>query len=196
MSLLPGTHSVVVDSDGFQPWNELVTITEGEVTHVRPLLVAKDIQEKEVPVESLADASRAIALSTLPTQNAPLLLSEGCVAVYVAGNRIVATRTDATDCSPVPYLCTEKSIEEFGACLPTIIFETGEALRGLIAYPGRNDALILASSNIAYIIELDPREPRFFAPIPPAKGADIRIAPWTDSSILIRHDFQIKEVSL
>ena len=196
MNVLPGAHTVIVGTDDFQPWNELVTIEEGVTLHVTPLLVKKieNIEPKDISSGDMAVATRAMSASILPREATPLVLANGCISVYVSGNRILAKRTDTSDCTPPPYLCTDEGIQENGTCLPTIIFEPGEALRSLITYPERDDALILASGGLAYVIELDPRAPRFFAPL--AKGTDIKVASSTTTSILVRSGFQLKEIEL
>lgn len=192
--LFPSAHELVVDAEGFHPWNELVEVTAGETQYVTPLLIPETLTETLVEETRVQEATALLRNASLPTRENPLLVSSGCVRVYVSGNRIVGERTGQEGCTSVPYLCTDEGIAEYGACLPTIIFEPQEALTNFILYPGRDDALIVASGNLAYVIELDPREPRFFAPL--ARSQGMRIAPWSDSSILINAGTEPRELPL
>lgn len=183
LRLFPSAHELVVDVEGYQPWNELVYVGSGEEQRISPLLVPEVLKEKLIEESRIQEASQILSKQTLPTREKHLLVSNECVRVYVSGNRIVGERTEKEGCGTVPYLCTDEGIAEYGACLPTIIFEPQETLTNFIPYPNRDDALIVASGNLVYVIELDPREPRFFAPL--ARSPKVRIAPWSDTSIII-----------
>ncbi len=190
LTLTPGTHSLIVTAPDSQPWSELVLVGEGETTFVEPLLIPLTLKERLLSEERQEEGKQALATQTLPTKAAPLLLQGGCAVVYVSGNRVIAEEGTGEACTAPPYLCSG----EAEGCLPTVIFEPGDALRSVIPFPNRNDALILASGNVVYVLELDPREPRFFAPL--AKGKDLRIAPWSDTSILLSKDDEARELPL
>lgn len=182
LQLAPGTHTVIVDYGTSYPWNELVTITSDKTTTVTPLFVNSDTKAAQVEEARIAEATRALATRALPTKAAPLTLDNGCLRFYVSGTRILG-EAGTEGCVVPEYLaCTEEAKAEFGACLPTVIFESGDTLESVLPYPGRTDALILASGNLVYVLEIDPRDPRFFAPL--IKGPNVRAAAWSETSII------------
>lgn len=189
-----GAHTVVVEAEGYQPWHELVSITSGEELNIDPLLIPTTLVQREVAQSEYATAVDTLKSTVLPTIEQPLLLAHGCVRVYVQVNRILADRVAGADCIPPEYICTDASIAEFGSCVPTVIFDPVEDIRSVMSYPNRFDTLIVSSGSLAYVLELDPREPRFFAPI--ARDTDIRVAPWTDTSILITNKNEPRELPL
>ncbi len=193
--LLPGSHEVIVDSGSKYPWNELVTIPEGGETHVRPVLVAIKAVHTPLAPESTQEGVAKLFGQTLPTRERPLILANGCANVFTSGTRIVGEALQKEGCTVPAYLiCGEETRAEFGVCLPTVIFDSSEGLRNVFAYPGRDDTLIITSGNLAYVLELDPREPRFFAPL--IKGPGIRVAPWSDTSVIISTHAGPEEIAL
>lgn len=183
------THSVIVDADGYQPWNELVTIPEGATLTLHPLLVRQQILEKKVEGADIAPAWQAIWKTVLPTKETPLTTPDGCVNVYTLGNRIVAEAVQSDACVPPPYLCTPDA-----GCAPVIVFEPVETIRDVLVYPGRSDALLVSSGNKVYVLEIDPRDPRFFAPL--VRGESIRVAPWGERSIVVSDGALLREIEL
>lgn len=188
--VLPNTHSVIVDAEGFQPWHELVSISSGEERTLAPIFVSRLIVKKEIAAEDQTRAYQALYAPNLPTAQQPLSLSEGCMQVYTSQNRILATSSDDAACATPEFMCAEGT----EACTPTVVMEPTEPLRNVIAYPGRDDALIVASGSTVYVLEIDPREPRFFAPL--TKGTGIRVAPWSETSIIVSDEQGPRELSL
>lgn len=197
LSLTPGTHSVIVDSEGNDPWNEIVEIEPAKDVTVSPILVAASI--KKVMILG-ADKDKALALTrtiSLPTKARPLALANGCASVYASGGRIIAEATTSPSCAAIPpYLsCAPASSENpSGACAPTIIFTPSAALSAVIPFPGRQDALIVWAGKLVYVLELDPREPQFFAPI--FKGAVTGVAPWSAASVIVTNGTEVLELPL
>lgn len=195
--LTPGTHSVIVDSAGNDPWNEIVSITSAADTRIAPLLVSASIAKTSIVG---ADAQKAMALAratTLPTKAKPLTLVNGCALIYASGGRVIAEATTSPSCAAVPpYLsCAPASSENpSGTCAPTLIFTPSAALSAVIPFPGREDALIVWAGKLVYVVEIDPREPQFFAPI--FRGAVTGIAPWSASSIAVTDGTQVVELPL
>ncbi len=183
------THSVIVDAPGYQPWNELVTIPEGETLTLHPLLVRQQILEKKVEGADIAPVWQAIWKTVLPTKETPLLTSDGCVSIYTLGNRIVAEAVQNDTCVPPPYLCTADA-----GCAPVIVFEPIETIKDVLVYPNRTDALLVSSGNKVYVLEIDPRDPRFFAPL--VRGTDVRVAPWKEHSIVVSDGASLREIEL
>jgi hypothetical protein len=186
--LTPGAHQIIVSADGAHPWNELVTVVSDAVVEADPLIIPALLSGNAPEIGREGEAATALALSRLPSTYAPLTSDDLCLNISVSGSRIIGTKKDG--CTPPPYLCTEDATE----CLPIVIFESIEPVRNVLLYPGRADTLIVTSGSLAYALEIDPREPRFFAPL--AKAPNIRIAPWSESSILINSSFKTEELPL
>ncbi len=122
-------------------------------------------------------ARAAFATQKLPTLMAPLSL--GCAEVYVSNNRVIATAasTSPACATPPDYLCSA------GSCAPTIIYSPAAPLHSVIPFPGRTDALIVATGEWVYTIGLDPRTPQYFAPI--LQGLSPMVAPGPNGSLYV-----------
>lgn len=195
LPLSPGTHNVIVESKDNEPWNEIFTVAPAADTALSPILVPV------TPGKALvigADIQKALTLmrSPLPTKAKPLVLDSGCALVYVSGSRIIAEGTTTPSCTPPPYLaCADISSENpTGACAPTIIFSPAGPIHAVLPFPGRSDALVVAAGNIGSTVELDPREPQFYAPF--FRGAITGGASWTDHSIVLTNGTEVLEISL
>jgi hypothetical protein len=197
VELLPGSHSIIVAAPGMQPWNELVIVTSGVDSILSPVLVPVEVQARKLSGEERALGADAILAYPLPLKDSPLRLANGCALVYVANNRIVADATTTPECSTPPeyLLCTTDELATTtSVCPSTVVFPPNERLESVSAFPGRDDALVVAAGGQAYVVELDPRTPQFFAPI--MRGARVRAAPWTESSIVISDTKQVYELPL
>lgn|GEM_PF-805522 len=197
VDLLPGGHTVIVDAPNMQPWNELFMVEAGKSTVLAPLLVPKTPVANRLTGEERALGAEAILNYPLPTKAAPLPLSSGCALVYVSNNRILAEGISTETCTVPEYLLCP--IEEGGARTEvcpsaTVIFPPNENIESVSPFPGRDDALIVAAGSQAYVVELDPRAPQFFAPI--MKGPRVRSAPWNDSSVVISDTAQVYQLFL
>lgn len=174
ITLIPGSHHVIVSVDGHQPWSELVAIESDTETKVRPLVVPTRMNIEEIEDK---DGLAKVTATKLPTVAAPLTMAGGCALVSVSGNRIIADATTTPGCTPPPYLCSE------GSCGPTVIFSPLEPMHSVISYPGRDDALIVSVGRTLFVLELDPREPGYFAPL--VRGTNPKAAPWDEDSIVV-----------
>ncbi len=197
IDLVPGGHTVIIDAPGQQPWNDLFTVTAGEVTTLNPLFVPKEPKLRTLTGEERAAAASAILAYALPTKFAPLQMAGGCALVYVAANRIVADATTTPNCVAPEYLLCP--VEEGGArteACPssTVVFPPNEYIESVSPFPGRDDVLIVSAGSQAYVVELDPRAPQYFAPL--VKGARVRSAPWSDTSIVYSDTKHVYEVPL
>lgn len=188
ISIYPGTHTIIVAAPGTQPWNELVTVLPGESLTVHPIYSPTTLQAHKLTAEEIPAARTAMWNYTLPTKAEPIVLHDGCVIAYALQNRIVAEAVPSDTCTPPAYLCSGEE------CAPTVVFPAVEALRSFYAFPGRNDALLASSGSYAFILELDPREPQFFAPL--YKGKVPLAIPWTESSFLLRDGETFLEIQL
>lgn len=178
VALVPGNHLLIVDSAGNNPWSDLIDVPSRVDTKVTPVLVPLKVTRVAVAEADLAKANAALAASVLPTAQAPLLLDGGCAGVVVSQNRIVASVASTTGCTPPPYLCVG------GTCATTVIFAPVAPLRSVLAYPGREDTLIVAYGDTIAVIELNPLRPQFFAPL--LRGTAPKAALWDEAHILVR----------
>lgn len=190
LRLTPGQHTVIVDADGFQPWDELFSVESATTTMLRPILVPVEVKAVELVGAAKTEAARVIKASALPTKAKPLVTAGGCAAVYASAGKVVAeaTTTPGASCEAPAFLCEE------GVCAPTIVHAPAEALRSVLPYPGRDDALVIAAGGLIYVVELDPREPQFFAPL--FKGAYAAAASWSPSSIAGTDNLRAFEIPL
>ncbi len=61
-------------------------------------------------------------------------------------------------------------------------------------FPGRDDALVVWAGTALYVVELDPREPQFVAPV--FKGAIKGAAPWSATSVVVTNGTEDVELPL
>lgn len=189
--LTPGAHTVIVDTDGMQPWHELVELSSGEITSLSPVEVPKEVVRETLAAERAAEGRAAIRAAKLPTQAAPLVIDE-CISVWVSGSRILANASSS--CAAPAYLeCTDVLRQADGSCPATLVFAPNAPIRSVIPYPGRSDALVVAAGTLSYVIELDPRKPQFFAPL--LKSA-VTLAPWSEVSIIVDEAGTLYEIAL
>lgn len=154
--LVPGVHTIIVDSEGRTPWQDAVVIVGSEETVKEPLLLATRPDGAVLRAEERARAIQAIDAQRIPT--IATALTVGCTDIYVAQNRIMGRAVPGCENTP-DYLC------EAGDCTaPTMLLAPIETITSLIAYPGRNDTLLFTIGDFVYALDIDPRDPRFFAP--------------------------------
>ena len=67
-------------------------------------------------------------------------------------------------------------------------------MRTVLAYPGREDALIIATGGLLYVVELDPREPQFVGEL--WRGSLAFAAPWSASSVVVTDGTATFEIPL
>jgi hypothetical protein len=125
----------------------------------------------------LAKANALIAASALPASSTPLIMEGGCAQVTVSNNRVLADATTSPGCTPPPFLCTA------GTCESTVVFAPIDTLNSVTTYPGRNDVLVVAYGDSLSVIELNPLQPQFFAPL--IRGVAPRAVVWDSSSIAV-----------
>lgn len=195
-ALTPGTHSVIVAAAGMQPWNEVFQVAASENVVLPPILVPIKIPATDLSGSDAAAAKALVAAAKLPTKATPLKLADGCALVYASGNRVLADGTTTPTCVPPAYLsCAAKSAENpTGACATTIIRGNAEPVRAIVPYPGRDDALVVLAGNIVYVLELDPRDPQFIAPI--FRDQVTGIAPYATSSVVVTNGSVYEQLPL
>lgn len=181
IALIPGNHSIIVDAKGDNPWNDIVNVAPRVDTVVHPLLIPLTVDRNSFEPEERAKADATLAAYKLPTSVTPLVLENGCAAVSVSQNRIVASVASSTTCTtPPPYLCVG------GTCATTVIFSPIATLRSVIPYPGREDAVIVAYGDTLAVLELNPLKPQFFAPL--VRGVAPIAAPLDAHTITVHDD--------
>jgi hypothetical protein len=184
IALVPGTHSIIVDAKGNNPWSDAILVDAAKETIVHPILIPLVVQRQNIPVDDRSRASAALAAYVLPDAKHPLALEGGCATVYVEDNRLVAdATTTAPGCSTPPsYLCVG------GTCATTVLFAPRTELRSVLPFPGRQDAVIVAYGNTLAVLELNPLSPQYFAPL--LVGVLPTAAVWTPQSIVVHDDGQ------
>lgn len=167
VALVPGTHTVIVSAPDDEPFERTVTITSHETTTISPILVPQKPVPTVLEGAAAANAALAISAAAMPTPGAPLTV--GCTNVYVMDNRVLAAPATTTPGCEVPpeYLCTN------GSCAPTLAYAPTTPIHSVIPFPGRTDAVIVATGPSVNVIGLDPRYPQYFAPV--IKAEDPRI---------------------
>lgn len=176
--LVPGNHTVIVNTANDFPWSSIVRIESGQVTKVDPLLVQMNVKEVALFGAEAKAGATAIATAKLPTVQSPLKMQGGCAVVYVHNNQVIeAAATSTPGCTPPAYLCMS------GSCDPTIIFSPVTPLTNLFPYPGRQDAVLVGFDNGLYALSLDPTNPQFFAPI--VRGTNPKFGQLSDGSIVV-----------
>jgi len=182
IALVPGNHSIIVDSAGNNPWSDLVNITARIDTNITPVFVPLKYTRLTLEPEDSTKAGAALAAYTLPAQQQALSMENGCANVYVSQNRVVASVASTTGCVPPAYLCVG------GTCATTVIFAPVAQLRSVLPYPGRQDTLIVAYGDTLAVLELNPLKPQFFAPL--VRGLAPVAAPWDANHIVVRDDMR------
>ncbi|MBU0749976.1 PEGA domain-containing protein [Patescibacteria group bacterium] len=150
-----GEHTVIIDSPGFYPWNEMVSVKKNERTVLKPILVRVTPDMREVPLDKSMQL-RQIG-SPIPTFDKPMNLPDNCISVYESFGRIIAAPMEG--CEAPAFLCTS------GVCEPTVVFTPKDRLRAITNFHGRSDVIVVASGTTVTVVELDPHTPQFLAPL-------------------------------
>ncbi len=154
--LVPGIHTLIVSTEGRTPWQDAVQVNSGLTATKKPLLLPVRPDGDVLRAEARAEAIRFINALRLPAANTALTV--GCTDIYVAQNRIMGRAVPTCERAP-DYLCTE------GDCsAPTVLFSPVETVTSVAQFPGRTDTILFTIGDFVYALDIDPREPRFFAP--------------------------------
>lgn len=183
--LMPGSHSVIVDAPGMQPWNEVFTVVSGQETKLVPLFIPKEPSLRILKGAEREAARISMLRSMPPTKAAPLTLLEGCAEVYTVQNRLVADPVVTPSCTPPEYLlcpAEEGGVRDLPCPSSTVIFPSSQRIDSVAPFPGRDDALLVAAGTNVYVLELDPRYPQFIAPL--LKGERVRVTGTATSTLL------------
>ncbi|MBU6323382.1 MAG: hypothetical protein KGI41_03120 [Patescibacteria group bacterium] len=192
LTLTPGNHAIIVEASGYWPWNELVPIRAQDASV--PAIMVPVPKAGVVPGTLLSGAAadaakKLVADAALPSSDAPLPLAGGCAKTYVSDNRIIADPVEGSaSCTPPAYLC------EASACSPTVIFSPVDTLRSVVPFPGRDDALLVAVGGSVYALELDPLDPRYFAPA--YAGTAPALAARKDGSVVVEDKGAVYSLAL
>ncbi len=172
VDLVPGNHTIIVDAPLQEPWEKIVSIVSNESTAISPILIPKQPNPQKLSGTDANTAVASFSSTKLPSETAPLHMN--CADVFVSNNRVIAKPATTLECTPPEYLCTD------GSCEPTIVYAPAALLRSVIPFPGRTDAVIVATGEWVYALALDPRNPQYFAPI--IHGTAPIVAPASTSS--------------
>ena len=168
------------------PLGELVTVPSGGEIKVRPIFVAKNANEVTLRDLDVDRAELLIHDSVLPSKEAPIKVLGGCATVSVQNGDLLIEPVTADGCTPPAFLCT-------GGCEPALLLDPAEPLRAVIPFPNRDDTVIIAFGKSVYALEVDPREPQFFAPI--VRGHLPEIASWSQDAIVVREEGAVFTIS-
>lgn len=175
--LTPGTHTVIVAVPNSTPWQDALTIPSNGTLSIKPIIIPNRPDGDLLLGEARAAARRVVDANALPTEAKPL--RAGCTDIFVSQNRILGKAAPGCE-TPPDYLCTE------GGCGTTELFAPIEKITSIALYPGREDALFFTIGDGVYAMDIDPREPRFFAPF--VRSVLPRIAAGTSTNLLLSFD--------
>ncbi|MDB5237279.1 MAG: hypothetical protein JWL88_381 [Parcubacteria group bacterium] len=187
IDLEPGSHSIIVDVKGDNPWNDVISIAPRKDTVASPIFVPLKTVATHITQEQAAQAEKALTTYLLPDEQHPLVLENGCANVYVANNRIVANAATTTSCVPPAFLCVG------GTCATTVVLSPAAPLRSVLQYPGRQDALIVSYGSVLAVLEVNPLKPQFFAPL--YQGIQPAAAVFDATHIVVRDGHQTSLVA-
>lgn len=162
VSLVPGTHTVLISANDYWPFSTIVTVPENANATVRVFMVPKTVAGTILHGKEASAAKKLVAKQTLPTAKDPLIMGNGCALISVTAMRqIIATPTTTPSCTPPPFLC----IDSNGKCATTIIFSPTQKPTDVLPYPGRQDALLISIGKTIYAFSLDPRNQPHGVPV-------------------------------
>ncbi len=154
--LAPGEHIVLAGEESYAPWVTIYTLLQkGGTLHA--LLIPASVETTILTGAKAKAVETELQAATLPSETDPLTL--GCATVWVSYNQILAEALTDDSCTPPPFLCIA------GDCARTVVYAAGDAIRSVTPYPGRLDALLVATGRSVYALSLDPREPRTLVPV-------------------------------
>ena len=188
ITLEPGSHSIIVDVKGDYPWNDVITVAPSIDTPAHPILVPLKMPATHATAEEIKQANALFAAYALPNEQHPLVMENGCANVYVSDNRIVATAATTTGCVPPAFLCIG------GTCATTVVLSPTAEIHSVIAYPGRQDALIVSYGSILAVLEVNPLKPQFFAPLLQGGVAPLAV-PFDEHHVVVRDDLMTSLIS-
>lgn len=186
LELVPGNHAIIIGAPNSYPWSSVVGITSGADTRINPFLLATKVAVTALTGTDEANAIQAIGTSTIPTEQHPLAVSNGCASVYVSNNQLIEAATSTPGCVIPKYLCLS------GTCEPTIIFSPVAPITNVFIFPQRQDALAISFAGALYAISLDPTSPQFFAPL--VRGAAPRFGQMTDGTIVVQEGTTVSKL--
>ena len=161
MAIVPGAHTILVSAPNYSPWASIVQVPEGADATVQALVVPKAVSGTLLSGTPADEARALIKDAVLPTEEHPLVLAHGCALVSLAqdGKTLIAAPTTPPACAPPPYLCVN------GSCAKTVVYSAAASPSAIVAYPGRQDALLMQIGQNIFALSLDPRDPRTFVSV-------------------------------
>ncbi len=149
LSLLTGTHTILISREGYWPWLKTVELEEKEIAELNPFFF-KENPETEIILGDNPEYDALVALikNNLPSKTPNDLIShDGTVTVWQSGEKLEARwLSDST--LPASF-CIESCENEIS------FFKINLPIRNLAFFPNRNDVVLISTGNAIYALELD-----------------------------------------
>lgn len=213
-SLKPGKYSILVDKEGYWPWQKNLFVKEQLVTEARAMLIPKEprgnviLRENYSPLEiSKYDE----ILAGLKTLRQPLKLPKTKQATTTPEEIARYTRFTSdqkeklwwdpkTNKIWIEWLAGKESLPYFfcddSSCNEKVLVHTSKFnIKNVDFYPKRKDVVLFAVQNGVYAIEIDGRDGRAIQPIYKGKEPIFTIYK-NDKSVYILDEDNLIEIKL
>jgi hypothetical protein len=208
-SLLPGQYSVLVVKDGYWLWSKKLSVKEEFVTETEPLLLPKDTKGKIILKENyspLEFSKYEEILNVLNGLKKPLsskatqqeqddrytrLSSNGKEKIWwdPKQNRLWAEWLG--DFVSLPYYFCDNN----GCSTKILIYSSKTPIKNAEFYPQRKDAVVIATQNGIYAVEIDGRGGRNIEPV--YKGKDPIFTTYkNDNNLYVLDENNLIEINL
>jgi hypothetical protein len=208
-SLVPGEYSVLVTKDDYWLWSKKLIVKEEFVTETEPLLIPKDTNGKIILKENFSPLEMSKyneILNSLNILKKPLsknattteiearytrTLDNGKEKIYWDPKNSKLWAEWLSDENSLPYyFCNDKNCSS-----KMLIYTSKTLIKNADFYPQRRDAIIFATQNGIYAIEIDGRGGRNIEPI--YKGKDpIFITYKNENNIYVLDENNLIEINL
>jgi hypothetical protein len=140
-----------------------VTVGSDESIILKPFLAAKQVSGAIVPESDPEYASirSQIMNNALPTAQAPLRSEDGSLSIWTENETDIIAQWQGNPQQAPEFLCDGDECND-----RQVVFDGVETFRNISFYKDRNDALLVATQDGVYILEVDnSQDPRNFQPV-------------------------------
>lgn len=184
-----GDHTVIVAKDGTWPWSKKYSMEGGKSVNGWVFLMPMSPKLTDIAPQTAeyATASRLLAGSKLPTQEAPLVSKDGNVSVWIDDTAVVAEWVTKGD--PDSFFCTEDVCQKRKRVADLTV-----PVAGVSFYNDREDTLLFLAGGTVYAIEIDNKGgQQNFQPVLEQVDAFV---PADDASVYVKQGASISKVAL